>query len=186
MNAHERVYRSLLVLYPRDHRHEYAEPMTQLVRDRLRDEGGGVRTPIVWGQIVLDLARSALAERKVTTMDTFKTGWWRVSAAVIAFGITFLGIGNMFGGDPGPYSGKVLAAAVAVAAGVLILVGLKIRDRRRTLGSTMVGVGTLPGATLIMVFWFPPVALFGLLSLFTAVFAFADAMQRDRIAGATG
>lgn len=119
-------------------------------------------------------------------MDTPKTGWWRVSAAGIAFSIAFLGIGNMFGGDPGPYYGKVLAAAVAVTAAVLILVGLKIRERRRMLGSTIVGVGTLPGASLIIVFWFPPVALFGLLSLFTAIFAFADAMQRDRIPGANG
>lgn len=60
----ERVYRVLLVLYPKDHRREYGDLMVQLFRDRMRRDGGGVRTPTLWTHMIFDLAMNALRERK--------------------------------------------------------------------------------------------------------------------------
>jgi hypothetical protein len=179
LSVHERLYRSLLVVYPREYRSEYAEPMTQLLRDRLRDEGGGGRTAVVWINIGLDLIRTALAERKVTTMDTFKAGWWRYSAGLIAFSIAFLAIGNLFADDEGPFSGKLAAAGVAALAAGTIVTGLRLRERNKRRGSTLIGIGTLPGAILVVVFWFPPIAALGLLCLATAAAAFSDAVRRE-------
>ena len=65
-----RVYRKLLLIYPKEHRREYGEPMVQLFRDRMRQTleleadhrrhadgdgfrgGGGV---IIWFQMIFDL-----------------------------------------------------------------------------------------------------------------------------------
>ena len=59
----EKVYRALLAAYPTEHRREYEEPMVQLFRDRMRTEGGGFRTLVVWTQTMTDLMTSAFRER---------------------------------------------------------------------------------------------------------------------------
>ena len=60
----ERVYRWLLVVYPREHRREYGELMARLFRDRMRRDGGGFRGLIVWMQMISDLAGAAFKEHK--------------------------------------------------------------------------------------------------------------------------
>lgn len=60
----ERVYRWLLFVYPRRHRLEYGELMAQLFRDRIRRDGGGLRTLHVWLSIIPDLAGSAWREHR--------------------------------------------------------------------------------------------------------------------------
>ena len=67
----EWVYRVLLILYPYEHRREYGEQMVQLFRDRMRRDGGGYRTAIVWFHILSDLLRSALNEHLE------RSGFWR-------------------------------------------------------------------------------------------------------------
>ncbi len=59
----EKVYRVLLRAYPGEHRREYGELMVQLFRDRMRRDGGGLRTLVVWIQMFFDLTRSAFTER---------------------------------------------------------------------------------------------------------------------------
>jgi len=113
-----------------------------------------------------------------TTMDTFKDRWWRYAAAFIAVGFVFLGIGNLQGDDGGPLYGKVIAAAVAVGAAGLIVAGLAIRRRNTRVGSTLIGIGTLPASLLILFFWFPPVALVGVLAIAVTVIAFNDAAKQ--------
>ena len=81
MNGHVRLYRMLLVVYPKQHRSEYGESMAQLARDRLRDEGGGVRTARIWAALLSDLATSAARERMESSMQAFKSGWWRFALA---------------------------------------------------------------------------------------------------------
>jgi hypothetical protein len=63
MNTHETVYRSLLVMYPKEQRREYGEPMIQLVRDRF-SEYGGVHSLRAWIPIVEDLAKTAISEER--------------------------------------------------------------------------------------------------------------------------
>ncbi len=58
----ERVYRALLVAYPREFRGEYGELMTQFFRDRMRYDGNGVRRLILWMRLIFDLAASAFKE----------------------------------------------------------------------------------------------------------------------------
>ena len=60
----EKVYRALLRAYPSEHRREYGEPMVQLFRDRMRRDGGGLRTLVVWMQMFFDLVRSVFRERR--------------------------------------------------------------------------------------------------------------------------
>ena len=60
----ERLYRALLVFYPDGHRRDYEEPMVQLFRDRMRRDGGGFRTPVVWVRMVFDLLGSAFVEHR--------------------------------------------------------------------------------------------------------------------------
>ena len=64
----ERVYRALLLAYPSEHRREYGEPMAQLFRDRMRRDGRGLRTLVVWARMIFDLAGSAFKERKEGAM----------------------------------------------------------------------------------------------------------------------
>jgi hypothetical protein len=187
VSVHERVYRSLLVAYPQQHRREYGEAMVQLLRDRLRDEGGGLRTSLVWIQIVADLVRTALVERMETTMNILRQAWWRAAAGLVAIAMVLLGIGNLFGGDPGPLYGKILAAATAVALAITIIGGLYFKKHNRVRSSMMIGVGVLPASVLTIMFWWPPVAAIGVLSLVVALRAFIDAdrhRRMDRMAGA--
>ena len=60
----ERVYRWLLVVYPREHRREYGELMAQLFRDRMRRDGGGFGGLLVWMQMIFDLVGAAFKEHK--------------------------------------------------------------------------------------------------------------------------
>ena len=59
----ERIYRALLLAYPKEHRREYGELMVQLFRDRMSRDGGGLGTLLVWMHMLFDLVRSASRER---------------------------------------------------------------------------------------------------------------------------
>ena len=63
----ERVYRWLLIVYPREHRREYGELMVQLFRDRMRRDGKGVGGLAVWLHMTVDLAVTAFKEHKEGT-----------------------------------------------------------------------------------------------------------------------
>ena len=73
----EWVYRVLLILYPYEHRREYGEQMVQLFRDRMRRDGGGYRTVMVWFHIVSDLLPSALNEHLE------RGGYWGIAKALL-------------------------------------------------------------------------------------------------------
>ena len=73
----EWVYRALLVLYPSEHRREYEEQMVQLFGDRMRRDGGGYRTAIVWFDILSDLFHSALNEHLE------RVGLWGIIKALL-------------------------------------------------------------------------------------------------------
>ncbi|MDP9494806.1 MAG: hypothetical protein M3P87_06145 [Actinomycetota bacterium] len=177
MNFHERVYRSLLVLYPEAHRREYGEPMVQLVGDLFRDERGGLRTLRLWCQIIGDLVRAALSERMEMTMDTLKDRWWRMAAGLMSFSIACVAIANVFT----EWTGGVLLvrlgpAFLAILGMASVFGGLVVRRRNAARGSTMIGVGLLPGVTLMAVFWSPILVAVGTIALILALTAFVNAM----------
>ena len=70
----EMLYRALLLAYPEEHRQQYGEPMVQLFRDRMRRDRGGLRTLVVWMQMIFDLVRSATRERQEQVMFEGVTG----------------------------------------------------------------------------------------------------------------
>src|SRR5690349_1256636 len=54
----ERLYRAMLLCYPAEFRYEYASEMTQVFRDRLRDESA----LLLWFELVSDLVLTASRE----------------------------------------------------------------------------------------------------------------------------
>ncbi len=60
----DRLYRVLLLLFPRDFRHRFGPDMEQLFRDRRREVGSSPGALLVlWTQAILDLGSQAAAER---------------------------------------------------------------------------------------------------------------------------
>ena len=82
----ERVYRWLLLLYPKEHRREYGELMVQLFRDRMRRRGKGYRGLAVWLHMTFDLAGAAFEEHKEGTIMRKLTSIGIALAVLLAAG----------------------------------------------------------------------------------------------------
>jgi hypothetical protein len=179
MSRHKRAYQRMLIVYPPEHRRDFGEPMAQLFADRLRDEGGGARTALLWAQTLVDLGRSAFTERLETTMRSFRTDWWRILALPLSLFIAYAGVGLPFEqqttAGPDWRTGAILYAIAAVAGLGLVLAGSIVRKKNRKFGSTMIAVGLMPGFPMTIMFWFPPVAAVGVLSIVISIVAFIDA-----------
>jgi hypothetical protein len=112
-------------------------------------------------------------------MRSFRTDWWRILALPVSLFITVAGVGLPF--EPEETAGphwQVGAIAYAVAAVVglgLVIGGLILRKKNRKMGSSMIAVGVMPGFPMTIMFWFPPVALVGVLSIGVSIAAFIDA-----------
>ncbi len=78
----ERVYRRLLVVYPKEHRQEYGELMVQMFRDRMRRDGDGFQGLIVWIQLIFDLVVAAFKEHKGGVEMTKRRIW--IGAGLVA------------------------------------------------------------------------------------------------------
>ena len=86
----ERVYRALLLLYPREFRRDYGEPMAQAFGDRMRREGGGLLSAAVWAQTLADLVPSAFKEHReraaregLTVRSAALVGAWFVLRSLV-------------------------------------------------------------------------------------------------------
>lgn len=179
MDRQKRAYQALLAVYPPEYRRDYGEPMTQLFVDRLREEGGGARTMLVWVQMLVDLAKSAFTERLETTMRSFRTDWWRILALPLSLFIAVAGVSLPFqpeeNAGPNWQVGAIAYAVVTIVGLGLVIGGLIIRKRNRKTGSSMIAVGVMPGFPMTIMFWYPPVAAVGVLSTVISVMAFIDA-----------
>ena len=141
-----RVYRALLLAYPREHRQAYGELMVQLFRDRMRHDGGGFNSLIIWVQLLLDLACAAFKEHWEQTprrqeMNERKNEVGNEEREVaVAAGGRMAGRGVM-GGLVGAVVGGLMAGVVAgVGAGL----GVELWDGR--VGLVVGGpVGVLTG-----------------------------------------
>lgn len=173
MRAQERIYRVLLLAHPRSHRREFGDAMAQLMRDRLRDDGGGLRTLTVWASLLVDLARSATVEWLSLARVELRTGWWRVGSLVVAGVLAAAAVHGLFEPATGPWYKYTFGRLALVAAPIAIVAGLSMR--RRWQGSALVAVGALPGAFAVVLFWFPPFLVFGVFSMLVATLAADDA-----------
>lgn len=175
MRRHERIYSVLLLAYPKQHRDEYGGPMTQLVGDRLRQQGGRLGAALVWVHLIADVVKTAPRERLESSMDTFRNRWWRFAAAGIAVVLAAAGLRTLFEPATGPWYKHVLGSAGLLSAPLMIVAGLIVRSRNKKPGDVMLAVGVLPGAAALVLFWYPPFLLFGLLSLAVITSALLDA-----------
>ena len=104
----ETVYRWLLVVYPREHRREYAELMVQLFRDRMRRDGGGFRALTVWVQMIFDLVVAAFKQHK-EGVDMTKRMW--IGAAVVVVLLTGVaGVSTLLAQSKGREAGEVMVS----------------------------------------------------------------------------
>ena len=143
MTLSERTYQALLVVYPSDHRRVYGDQMVQLFRDRMRRDGGGLRTLTVWTQMSFDLAASAFKERMETIMaiENWTSRWWETSVVLLAlnsvvFGFTFVNSEELG-----------WAIAVGFVPAVLLLAGLGMRNSQRMGATIFLTVGSIAAAT---------------------------------------
>lgn len=143
MTVSERVYRTLLVAYPADHRHTYGEPMVQLFRDRMRRDGGGHRTFLVWFVVGFDLLSSAFKERLETIMAlrNWASRWWETTVVLLAvnsvvFGFMFINNGYLGWG-----------VASGFVPGILLFAGLGLRRSQPAGATVLIIIGSVTAAT---------------------------------------
>jgi hypothetical protein len=142
MSPSETVYRTLLFVYPVEHRRAYGDAMVQLFRDRMRRDGGGFGTLMVWTRVGFDLAASAFKERMETIMATenWTNRWWETSVVLLAvnsvvFGFLFANNDHLGWG-----------IAVGFVPGVLLIAGLAMRSRQRIGATIFLTVGSVAAA----------------------------------------
>jgi hypothetical protein len=99
LRVSERVYRVLLVVYPKEFRDAYGPQMVQVFRDSCREESrkGGARVVRLWLHTILDLGTTAILERTRATglREVGVNKMAGVAAALLKYG---LGLGFLF--DP--------------------------------------------------------------------------------------
>lgn len=110
-------------------------------------------------------------------------GWkrkgWLIAAVVVSVVTVVGGIGNLIENDPGPLYGKIVYLVAAVLGAVLVVAGVAIRRQRRRSSSLLIAVGVTPGFPLAAFFWFPPVALLGVLAIGVFLTAVNDYSQLE-------
>ena len=154
--------------------------MTQIMRDRMRDEGGGLSTALLWTHLLVDLTKSAFRERTETAMSSVKTVWWRLAAVLVAAVLAAFGWKGLLDPASGPWYQWVIGRAVVASAPLVIIAGLIVRTRTSRAGSIVVAVGVLPGVAAIVLFWHPLFLMFGLLSIAVLTGAVNDADKSSR------
>lgn len=113
-------------------------------------------------------------------MKRFRSVWWLVGAGVMAAMQLVFGFGNLAEDDGGPLFGQLMLIAVTLTGAALVVTGLVSRRRNRRLGSFLIGIGVLPSALAITLFWFPPAVLYGILAIAIVWMAFRDAAVKNR------
>jgi hypothetical protein len=156
-----RLYRTLLLTYPRHFRMEYGESMVQVFRDLcIHGEEGGLIG--VWGHALLDYAVSLVSEHMQRGVEMTKSKWIQLSGwGLAASGFLLLaGFAAASRPDYSPYNsaawpidpllnkvGTILitAAMLLISAG---LMGLLARFERRASDLSRIGLvfGSLGGS----------------------------------------
>jgi len=143
---HLRIYRTLLVLYPRSFRRDYREAMLQLFGDCVRDRGARV-----WLRTIPDLVRSV----PVLRLEAVMAGGHRVSK-VAAFGLI-------------PVGAVVFAMGIggfAVTAALLVVVITLLALGRGALVPVFRGERAPLRYAVVQTWWAPIAALLGATMIF--------------------
>lgn len=144
---HQALYRALVVLYPRSFRDGYADPMSQLFADRVRDVGARA-----WLRVVPDLVRTVPVERIEAVMSRLGPGARVLALALAVLGATAVSIGIGAGAVP------IIAVAV-----VAVLVS------QRRLFASLGGERAPLRHALVQAWWAPVAGLLGLAMVLAGV-----------------
>jgi hypothetical protein len=141
-----RVYRSLLMLYPRDFRDRYADDLVQTFRD-LSGELGARRA---WRRVTLDLVVTVPRYRLETLMNDNR------SSTVLALAITVMAVAGITSVFVGLYPGVVLvplAGAIGITQRSKLARSIDVVDgsrlRRKRLRTAAVLAASLPVIYLV-------------------------------------
>lgn len=149
----ERVYRAILSLYPASFRRRFADEMTQLFRDRLRDvgtAGSALDIAIAWLRMVADVALTAPAEhlrRNRTVAHSLSSAPTPVTRVLgIAGVVAGLVILLVYGIElpEALYPARLVVFGLGVMA---IAVGVHQRQAVQAPSASLMATGALVGAT---------------------------------------
>jgi hypothetical protein len=110
----QRIYRSLLLVYPRAFRQVYGADMVQVFGDRLREErsaSGGRGSVAVWFRTLLDLFKSAPLQRMEKPMSR-EAAFGIMFVLFLAFAVVAFTLGSS---GPGLAIGLAALAATGIA-----------------------------------------------------------------------
>ncbi len=162
-SRHERVYQTLLLLYPRSFRVDYGEPMAQLFGDRLHDRGWR-RT---WLEVAPDLLRTVPSQRLEAVMARLNPATRVLALTAAVLGAIFVSVGT---GATGLL--PVLVAALLLLAGVA--------SQRRRFVPAVVGPRAPLRPAVTQAWWAPLAALLGVVML---VFAVGTVFEAHNLGG---
>ena len=135
----ERVYRLLLLAYPREFRAAYGREMVLLFRDQCRE--GDVRTVGFWAQIFWDVLRSAPGLRVEATRTIEVTMKIAAALTVLLGGFAIFGEIAEWMAATQPASGYVPSIVLGIgASGLLLGAGVAILLRMRRAARVALGV----------------------------------------------
>ena len=137
---HVRIYRALLLLYPRSFRHEYRAPMVQLFGDCVRDRGAKV-----WLRTVPDLARTIPSQRLEAVMSARHSASRLVAVLLAALAVIVVAMGI---GGPAIVAALLVVIVTVLAAGRGALVPV-FRGERAPLRYALVQTWWAPIAGLL-------------------------------------
>jgi hypothetical protein len=165
MAGHRALYGALLRLYPRSFREGYAELMSQLFADRLRDVGARA-----WLETAPDLVRTVPVQRMEAVMARLGP---RARIVLPALGVLAAAVAAA------AFGGGAIPLIVVVTAAVLIL-------RRQGVASSVLGDRAPLWPAVIQAWWAPVAALLGVAMIALGVgTVFWAANLGGRIVGST-
>lgn len=109
----------------------------------------------------------------------WRNGLWLLGAGLIATVFSVVSVVDFLGADMESLYERFLEVALLVVAAAVILGGLVARTRSRRLGSTLIAVGSLPGAAAIALYWHPGFLMVGVLSIAVITTALSEARSEQ-------
>ena len=150
ISRHVRLYRAVLVLYPRTFRRNYREPMVQLFGDCVRTAGARV-----WLRAIPDLLRTVPTQRIEAVMARLRPSARVAALLFIVLGSAVVALG----------SGVGVGFVSVIAVGVVVLVAAQ----RGLFTPVFRGERAPLRHALVQAWWAPVAGLLGLAMLFFGV-----------------
>jgi hypothetical protein len=186
----ERVYRSLLRVYPRELRDEYGDEMARCFKELCREEledGGGLGLAVLWARTLPELFYTALKERSnMSDRNAYRFAAGVALAAALLLVWLSLGVG-IIGADGDP-ANTMYFGVVGVGIIGAIVARFRPHGMARALFATALAQALV--AVIALIFglglpWSPPVEILFLNGFFVALFVGSALLFRHAGRGRT-